>query len=109
MRPACDASADDSILGYTALNNIWIKDHDQVAYGRPLRVYDNHCPTGPVVVTRDELDWRGRAELEIQGIGRLRHHVTRVDGAALTFVISVKKWLEQGGEDFERAAVERAK
>jgi hypothetical protein len=140
-----------------------------VAYERPLRVYDNHCPTGPVLVTRDELDWRDRAvrlwvdgelrqedttsamrfspaylvsylsravalragdllmtgtpggvegqwlcfgqsvELEIEGIGRLRNAVTPVDGAAQTFVISVQKWLEQGGEGLERAQVERAK
>ncbi|HEX2186824.1 MAG TPA: fumarylacetoacetate hydrolase family protein, partial [Chloroflexota bacterium] len=106
-------------------------------------------PTGPVLVTKDELDWRGRAvrlwvdgelrqddttssmlfppqylvsylsrlvavregdlimtgtpgglegkwlrfgqtvELKIEGIGRLRNHVTRVDGPALPFVISV--------------------
>jgi len=30
-------------------------------------------------------------------------------GAALTFVVSVKKWVEQGGEGFERAQVERAR
>lgn len=168
-RDVSEEEAEDAIFGYTVLNNVWIKDHDMVAYDRPLRVYDNHCPTGPVVVTKDELDWRDRSvrlwvdgelrqddvtssmlfspaflvsylskmvtirkgdlimtgtpggvegkwlkfgqtvELEIAGIGRLRNYVTRVDGAALTFVISVQKWLEQGGEDFERAAVERAK
>jgi 2-keto-4-pentenoate hydratase/2-oxohepta-3-ene-1,7-dioic acid hydratase in catechol pathway len=168
-RDVSEAEAEDAILGYTALNNIWIKDTDQVAYERPLRVYDNHCPTGPVVVTRDEADWRDRSvrlwvdgelrqddttssmlfspaflvsylsqmvtiragdlimtgtpggvegkwlrfgqtvEVEVGGIGRLRNFVTRVDGAALTFVISVKKWLEAGGEDLERTTVERAK
>lgn len=168
-RDVSEDEAEEAILGYTVLNNVWIKDTDQVAYERPLRVYDNHCPTGPVVVTKDEMDWRDHSlrlwvdgelrqddstssmlfspamlvsylskmvtvrrgdllmtgtpggvegkwlrfgqtvELELDGIGRLRNHVTRVDRAALTFVISVKKWLDQGGEDFERAAVERAK
>jgi 2-keto-4-pentenoate hydratase/2-oxohepta-3-ene-1,7-dioic acid hydratase in catechol pathway len=168
-RDVSEAEAEEAILGYTALNNIWIKDADQVAYERPLRVYDNHCPTGPLLITRDELGWRDHpvrlwvdgelrqddrtssmlfspaalisflsrmvtvrrgdllmtgtpggvegqwlkpgqtVEVEIGPLGRLRNHVTRVDGAALTFVISVKKWVEQGGEDLERATVERAK
>jgi 2-keto-4-pentenoate hydratase/2-oxohepta-3-ene-1,7-dioic acid hydratase in catechol pathway len=54
-KDACDLredEVDDHVLGYTALNNVWIKDVDeQVAYARSLRVYDTHCPTGPVVDT----------------------------------------------------------
>jgi 2-keto-4-pentenoate hydratase/2-oxohepta-3-ene-1,7-dioic acid hydratase in catechol pathway len=53
------AEADDYILGYTALNNIWVKDPAGGQPGaRPLRVYDNHCPTGPILNT--EMDWRGK-------------------------------------------------
>jgi 2-keto-4-pentenoate hydratase/2-oxohepta-3-ene-1,7-dioic acid hydratase in catechol pathway len=54
-----EAEADEYILGYTALNNIWIKDTgDSRGEARPLRVYDNHCPTGPILNT--EIDWRGK-------------------------------------------------
>jgi 2-keto-4-pentenoate hydratase/2-oxohepta-3-ene-1,7-dioic acid hydratase in catechol pathway len=49
------AEVDDYVLGYTGLNNIWIKDAGEVtAYARPMRVYDNHCPTGPILT--DEVD-----------------------------------------------------
>ena len=158
------AAAADAILGYTALNNIWSKDPDRVAPERPMRVYDNHCPTGPLLVTGDELDWRNRrvrlwvdgalrqedttssmrfspaflvsylsrtvtirqgdllmtgtpggvegnrlrfgqtVEVEIDGIGRLRNHVTRVDDATPTFIVSVQTWIERGGADARRAA-----
>ncbi|MBI2941799.1 MAG: fumarylacetoacetate hydrolase family protein [Chloroflexi bacterium] len=54
-----EAEAEDSILGYTALNNVWIKDPAHRAYERPLRVYDQNCPVGPVVDTA--LDWRDLA------------------------------------------------
>src|SRR5262249_44303796 len=43
------ADVDDYVLGYTGLNNVWVKDPAEKAYARPMRVYDNHCPTGPVV------------------------------------------------------------
>jgi 2-keto-4-pentenoate hydratase/2-oxohepta-3-ene-1,7-dioic acid hydratase in catechol pathway len=147
-----EAEADDHILGYTALNNIWIKDPaEQGAYSRPLRVYDNHCPTGPVVDTAiDPSDLRVRlwvdgqlrqddrtstcffsprflvswisqrvvmkkgdlimcgtpggveghvlrygetVEVEIEGIGRIRNRVTRVDNAAVTYVVSLARHL----------------
>jgi 2-keto-4-pentenoate hydratase/2-oxohepta-3-ene-1,7-dioic acid hydratase in catechol pathway len=43
---------DEYVLGYTILNNVWIKDVDeQQAYARPMRVYDTHCPTGPLIDT----------------------------------------------------------
>ena len=162
------AAAADAILGYTALNNIWIKDTDQVAHERPMRVYDNHCPTGPLLVTRDELDWHNQTvrlwvdgalrqddntssmlfspaflvsylsrtvtirqgdllmtgtpggvennrlrfgqtvEVEIGGIGRLRNYVTRVDDATPTSIVSVQKWIEQGGADVGRPAPGRS-
>jgi 2-keto-4-pentenoate hydratase/2-oxohepta-3-ene-1,7-dioic acid hydratase in catechol pathway len=61
-----EAEADEYIFGYTILNNVWIKDTDQVAYERPLRVYDNHCPVGPIVDT--EAGWRDRrVRLSVDG------------------------------------------
>jgi 2-keto-4-pentenoate hydratase/2-oxohepta-3-ene-1,7-dioic acid hydratase in catechol pathway len=147
-----EAEADDYILGYTVLNNIWIKDSaEQRAYSRPLRVYDNHCPTGPVVdTTIDPSDLRVRlwvdgelrqddrtstcffsprfltswisqrvamkrgdlimcgtpggveghvlrygqtVEVEVEGIGRISNRVTRVDNAAVTYVVSLAHYL----------------
>lgn len=148
-----ESEARDYILGYTALNNVWIKDADHVAYERPMRVYDTHCPVGPVVDTtldpRDlfirlrlngELRQNDRTssvlfgceflvsyisrlvpmkqgdlimtgcpggvegqvlhfgdvvEVEIEGIGVLRNVVTRVDAGAVTYIVSVQKWLAQ--------------
>jgi 2-keto-4-pentenoate hydratase/2-oxohepta-3-ene-1,7-dioic acid hydratase in catechol pathway len=147
-----EEQADDYILGYTALNNIWIKDPADAAYGRPMRVYDNHCPTGPIVNT--EMDWRDKrvrlwvdgqlrqddntatmffgprlliaaisriapmkrgdlimtgtpggveghilhygelVEVEIDDIGRIGNRVVRVDTAAVTYVVSLAKWVE---------------
>ena len=57
---------------------------------------------------RYERDWMGRwgvvegavvyaAGVGIGGIGRLRNVVTRVGAAARTFIVSVEKWVEQGG------------
>jgi 2-keto-4-pentenoate hydratase/2-oxohepta-3-ene-1,7-dioic acid hydratase in catechol pathway len=140
------------VLGYTGLNNIWIKDTDGEAYARPMRVYDNHCPTGPVLDTEtDPSDLRVRlwvdgelrqddrtstfvfdvpylvswlskrvtirkgdlimtgspggieghvlhhgetVEMEVEGIGRLRNRVTRVDNAAVSYVVALAKWIE---------------
>jgi 2-keto-4-pentenoate hydratase/2-oxohepta-3-ene-1,7-dioic acid hydratase in catechol pathway len=148
-----EADADDYILGYTALNNIWVKDPGRSQdYVRPLRVYDNHCPTGPVVDTA--MDWRDKrirlwvdgqlrqddntstmlfspqrlvaaysqevtlkrgdlimtgtpggveghilhygevVEIEIQGIGRIGNRVVRIDNGAVSYVVSITKWLE---------------
>jgi 2-keto-4-pentenoate hydratase/2-oxohepta-3-ene-1,7-dioic acid hydratase in catechol pathway len=144
---------DEYILGFTGLNNIWVKDAAGQPYARPMRVYDNHCPTGPLLETeldpRDlrvrlwvdgelrqddrtssfvfdvpfTLSWLSRrvairrgdlimtgspggieghslgfgqtAEIEVEGIGRLRNRVTRVDAAAVHHVVSLEKWLEQ--------------
>jgi 2-keto-4-pentenoate hydratase/2-oxohepta-3-ene-1,7-dioic acid hydratase in catechol pathway len=88
---------DDSILGFTGLNNIWVKDAGtREAYVRPLRVYDNCCPTGPLVNT--ELDGDNvRLRLWVDGELRqddIRNRVTRVDNAAVSYVVSVQKWLE---------------
>ncbi len=150
-----EAEADDYILGYTALNNIWCKDVASKGYERPIRVYDTHCPVGPVVDT--DRNWRERrislringktqqddttssmlfspqllvswisqrvplkrgdlimtgtpggveghvlhygetVEVEIAGIGVLRNRVTRVDTGAVTFILSLEKWLQQQG------------
>lgn len=148
-----EADADAYILGYTGLNNVWIKDPgEKKAYVRPLRVYDNCCPTGLVLDT--DLHWRDRrirlwvdgelrqddstssmlfspqrlvsyiskivpmkqgdlimtgtpggieghvlhygetVEMEIDGLGRLRNRVVRVDNAAVTYIVSLKKWVE---------------
>jgi 2-keto-4-pentenoate hydratase/2-oxohepta-3-ene-1,7-dioic acid hydratase in catechol pathway len=61
---------DQYILGYTLLNNVWVKDVDEeIAYSRPIRVYDTHCPTGPVVETAiDASDLRIR--LWVDGVLR---------------------------------------
>jgi 2-keto-4-pentenoate hydratase/2-oxohepta-3-ene-1,7-dioic acid hydratase in catechol pathway len=145
--------ADDYILGYTGLNNIWSKDPEHKPYKDPIRVYDTYCPVGPLIDT--EIDWRDlhlryfvngelrqddrtssmlfspqllvswisklvpikqgdlimsgtpggvehhimhygeTVEVEVEGIGRLRNYVTRVDTAAHTYIISVEKWLTQ--------------
>lgn len=150
-----EAETDDYILGYTGLNNIWIKDPEASAYERPIRVYDTHCPVGPLIDT--DRAWRNRrvclringeirqddttssmifspqllvswishmvpmkqgdlimtgtpggvehqvlhygdtVEIEIEGIGELRNHVTRVDTGAVTYIMSIQKWLEQQG------------
>ena len=142
----------DYVLGYTGLNNIWIKDAEGQAYARPMRVYDNHCPTGPVLDTEiDPSDLRVRlwvdgelrqddrtstfvfdvpylvswlskrvtirrgdlimtgspggieghvlhygetVEMEVEGIGRLRNRVTRVDNGAVSYIVGLAKWLE---------------
>jgi 2-keto-4-pentenoate hydratase/2-oxohepta-3-ene-1,7-dioic acid hydratase in catechol pathway len=142
----------DYVLGYTGLNNIWIKDAEGQAYARPMRVYDNHCPTGPlldteidpgdlrvrlwvdgelrqddrtssfvfdvpylvswlskrVTIRRGDLIMTGSpggieghvlhygetVEMEVEGIGRLRNRVTRVDNAAVSYVVGLAKWLE---------------
>lgn len=69
-----EVEADDYILGYTSLNNIWIKEpSEQEAYGRPLRVYDNHCPTGPIVNT--DMDWRDK-RIRLWVDGQLRQDDT---------------------------------
>jgi len=148
-----ESEADEYILGYTALNNLWSKDPEDVPYKTPIRVYDTYCPVGPLVDT--ELDWRDlrirhyvngelrqddrtssmlfspqmlvswiskqvpmkrgdlimtgtpggvenyvlhygdTLEVDIEGIGTLRDYVTRVDTAAVTYIISVEKWLAQ--------------
>jgi 2-keto-4-pentenoate hydratase/2-oxohepta-3-ene-1,7-dioic acid hydratase in catechol pathway len=68
------AEADDYILGYTALNNIWVKDPAGSQTGaRPLRVYDNHCPTGPIVNT--EMGWRDK-RIRLWVDGQLRQDDT---------------------------------
>jgi 2-keto-4-pentenoate hydratase/2-oxohepta-3-ene-1,7-dioic acid hydratase in catechol pathway len=68
------AAADDYILGYTALNNIWVKDPDRGQdYVRPLRVYDDHCPTGPVVNT--DMGWRDK-RIRLWVDGQLRQDDT---------------------------------
>jgi 2-keto-4-pentenoate hydratase/2-oxohepta-3-ene-1,7-dioic acid hydratase in catechol pathway len=73
MRRDCqdvaEAEVDDYVLGYTGLNNVWVKDAPGTDYVRPLRVYDNHCPTGPIVETElDPDDLRLRLWVD----GRLR-------------------------------------
>jgi 2-keto-4-pentenoate hydratase/2-oxohepta-3-ene-1,7-dioic acid hydratase in catechol pathway len=149
-----EAEAADYVLGYTGLNNIWVKDQGEAkAYVRPLRVYDNHCPTGLVLDT--EFDWRDKpvrlwvdgelrqddntstmfftpeylisfiskqvtmkqgdlimtgspggiegkwirfgqtVEFEVADLGRVRNRIVRVDTAAVSYVISLKKWVEQ--------------
>ncbi len=143
---------DDYVLGYTGLNNIWVKDAVGAEYARPMRVYDNHCPTGPVVDTsidprdlrlrlwvdgelrqddrtssvvfdlRFVVSWLSKrvaikrgdlimtgspggieghvlrygqtVEMEVEGIGRLCNRVTRVDNAAVSYVVSLERWLE---------------
>jgi 2-keto-4-pentenoate hydratase/2-oxohepta-3-ene-1,7-dioic acid hydratase in catechol pathway len=148
-----EADADDYILGYTALNNIWVKDAGtSQEYVRPLRVYDNHCPTGPLVNT--DMDWRDKRvrlwvngelrqddstatvffspqllvsvysqqvtlkqgdlimtgtpggveghilhygeviEVEVEDVGRIRNRIVRIDNGAVSYVVSVPKWLE---------------
>jgi 2-keto-4-pentenoate hydratase/2-oxohepta-3-ene-1,7-dioic acid hydratase in catechol pathway len=162
MRRDCrdveEDEADEYILGYTGLNNIWTKDAAGGDYVRPLRVYDTYCPTGPVVDTelepenlrirlwvdghlrqddrtstvvfpaRHVVSWLSKrveikrgdlimtgspggieghtlkhgqtVEMEVEGIGRLRNRVVRVDNAAVSYVVSLKRWLamqEPGG------------
>jgi 2-keto-4-pentenoate hydratase/2-oxohepta-3-ene-1,7-dioic acid hydratase in catechol pathway len=151
-----ESEADEYILGYTGLNNIWSKDPEHVPYKHPIRVYDTYCPVGPVIDTEIDpsdlylryyvdgelrqddrtssmlfspqllVSWTSKLvpmkqgdlimtgtpggvehhivnfgetiEVDIEGIGKLRNYVTRVDTGAATFVISVKKWLEQQQE-----------
>jgi 2-keto-4-pentenoate hydratase/2-oxohepta-3-ene-1,7-dioic acid hydratase in catechol pathway len=148
--------ADEYILGYTGLNNIWSKDPDHIPYRMPIRVYDTYCPVGPVINT--ELDWSDlyvryyvngelrqddrtssmlfspqvlvswisrlvpmkqgdlimtgtpggvenhimhygeTVEVDVEGIGKLRNYVTRVDTGAATYILSLKKWLAQQGQ-----------
>jgi len=33
-------------------------------------------------------------EIEVEGIGRIRNQVTRVDSGAVSHVVSLKRWLE---------------
>lgn len=64
-----ESEADEYIFGYTGLNNVWIKDPDAAAYERPIRVYDTHCPVGPVIDT--DRRWRDRyVRLRIDGVTR---------------------------------------
>jgi 2-keto-4-pentenoate hydratase/2-oxohepta-3-ene-1,7-dioic acid hydratase in catechol pathway len=145
--------ADDYILGYTGLNNIWSKDPEGVPYRRPLRVYDTYCPVGPLIDTEIDtsdlhvryyvdgelrqddrtssmlfspqliVSWTSKLvpmkqgdllmtgtpggvehhiihygetiEVDIEGIGVLRNYVTRVDTGAVSYIVSVPKWLEE--------------
>ena len=145
--------ADDYILGYTALNNVWSKDPEGIPYRQPLRVYDTYCPVGPVIDTeldpsdlhvrfyvdgelrqddrtssmmfgpqmlvswisklvpmkRGDLIMTGTpggveghvlhygetVQVDVEGIGVLRNDVTRVDTGAVSYIISVQKWLQQ--------------
>ncbi len=149
-----EADADEYILGYTALNNVWAKDPDD---RRPQRVYDTCCPVGPVVDT--ELDWRDlyiryyangvllqddrtssmqispqklvsfisklvpmaqgdlimtgtpggvqghvmhygeTVEVDIEGLGKLRNYVTRVDTATPTTILKVEEWRARAGNE----------
>ena len=149
-----ESEADQYIFGYTGLNNIWVKDvGEKGAYTRPLRVYDNHCPTGLILDT--DFDWRDQpvrlwvdgeprqddntstmfftpqrlvsfvskqvtlkrgdvlmtgspggiegkwlrfgqsVEMEVGTLGRIRNRIVRADNAAVSYVISLKKWVEQ--------------
>ena len=80
----------DYVLGYTGLNNIWIKDAEGQAYARPMRVYDNHCPTGPLLDTDlDPSDLRVRLWVD----GELRQ-----DDRTSSFVFDVPylvSWLSK--------------
>jgi 2-keto-4-pentenoate hydratase/2-oxohepta-3-ene-1,7-dioic acid hydratase in catechol pathway len=80
----------DYVLGYTGLNNIWVKDVDGAPYARPMRVYDNHCPTGPLLDTA--LDPRDlRVRLWVDG-------EPRQDDRTSTFVFDVPftiSWLSK--------------
>ncbi len=147
-----ESEVDDYILGYTGLNNVWVKDPAHIPYRKPLRVYDNCCPTGPLVNTemdgdnvrlrlwvdgeprqddststvffpyRHVVSWLSKrvaikqgdvimtgspggieghvlhfgevVEMEVEGVGRIRNRVTRVDNAAVSYVVSLEKWLE---------------
>jgi 2-keto-4-pentenoate hydratase/2-oxohepta-3-ene-1,7-dioic acid hydratase in catechol pathway len=148
-----ESEADEFILGYTGLNNIWSKDPEDVPYKSPMRVYDTYCPVGPVIDTETDprdlcvrfyvdgelrqddrtssmlfspqliVSWTSKLvpmkqgdllmtgtpggvehhilhygetiEVDIEGIGVLRNCVTRVDTGAATYIVSVRKWLEQ--------------
>jgi 2-keto-4-pentenoate hydratase/2-oxohepta-3-ene-1,7-dioic acid hydratase in catechol pathway len=154
-----ESEADDYILGYTGLNNVWSKDPDHVPHKRPIRVYDTYCPVGPLINT--DLDWSDlhvhyivdgelrqndrtstmlfspqvlvswiskrvpmkqgdlimtgtpggvenhimhygeTVEVDIEGIGRLRNYVTRVDTAAFTHIVPLKNWLAEQGPKTE--------
>lgn len=156
MRRDCqdveESEVDDCVLGYTGLNNIWVKDAGGGAYVRPLRVYDNCCPTGPllntdldpddvrlrlwidgelrqddststvVFKTRWVISWLSKRvhikkgdvimtgspggiegknlrfgqtmEMEVEGVGRIRNRMIRVDNAAVSYVVGLKKYLE---------------
>ena len=69
----------EHVWGYTALNDVtardWQKRHQQWHLGKS---FDTFAPMGPVIVTADELHWRG-LELRCWVNGDLRQRATTAD------------------------------
>ncbi|UXF72578.1 fumarylacetoacetate hydrolase family protein [Stenotrophomonas maltophilia] len=72
-------NAMEHVWGYTALNDVtardWQKRHQQWHLGKS---FDTFAPMGPVIVTADELHWRG-LELRCWVNGDLRQRATTAD------------------------------
>lgn len=55
-RRVSKANAFDIVAGYTALNDVTIRDWQRAAMTMTMgKSWDSHCPMGPVMVTKDEL------------------------------------------------------
>ncbi|AJY75191.1 fumarylacetoacetate hydrolase family protein [Paenibacillus beijingensis] len=70
----------DYIFGYTIINDVTARDlqdeHGQWFKGKSL---DTFCPTGPYIVTKDELEWPLNVSLELRVNGELRQSMVTAD------------------------------
>ncbi|MDF2647992.1 MAG: hypothetical protein K0Q73_3797 [Paenibacillus sp.] len=70
----------DCIFGYTILNDVTARDlqdaHTQWFLGKSL---DTFCPTGPYIVTRDDLQWPLNVSMELTVNGEIRQSMVATD------------------------------
>jgi len=63
----------------------------------PMKQGDLIMTGTPGGVEHHVLHYGETIEVEIEGLGRLRNYVTRVDTGAVSYVVPVPRWLEQQG------------
>lgn len=79
-RGVAASQAEDYIFGYTLLNDLTARDvqqqHQQWFLGKS---FDGYCPIGPMVVTRDEIDWPVRLNIVMTVNGEERQNFNTQD------------------------------
>lgn len=73
-------NSEDYIFGYTLINDFTARDlqnrHRQWFMGKSL---DTYCPMGPVIVTRDEIEWPVTLNLVLTVNGEVRQNLNTRD------------------------------